>query len=415
VILAPSLELHAGYHGALLERPPSGIAYERPPCGYRCLVRATGPFPPNPFDDDSAGEEIVLAPPEAPAVVHSARLPVGGELPWLVDTDSFLATLRYGPFRPLGALDGDAPGPPDPAVTAARVAVLTARLLDDRCGSLLFWTEHDRRSSFDALDHDHSVAQSALAVLWDKSDVVPPGFIARPNRRIETGDGRPVTILYMGRTHADKGGDIALAVFAALRDRFGTAVRLVFVSDQLTTDREQPGIVPVDPVDRGEFLDLLDRSDIFFSPTLFESYGVALAEAASAGVAVVTSRGPGMEHISEILGDTVRACTVSNALTPTARTRAYVEMLTALVVDEDARRALGAANRSLVRHGSLSVDRRDRALLSHYDRLWRRRGQQRRRAHAPVVGFTEKLYTEGYLRLERRARTGDRAIRLLLS
>lgn len=414
-MMVPSFELHAGYHGALLERPPPGITYLRPACRCRCLLRARGAFPANPFDDDSAGEDVLTPTPGVAAVVHSARLPVGGHLPWLLDTDSFLATVRYGPFRPLGTVDGDTPQRPPPELVDTRVAVMTARLLDDRCGGLLFWTERERRTSFEALRHDHDLHPRVLAALWDKTDVVPPGVAARPARKGGSNDGRPVTILFAGRTHADKGGDIALAVFAALHDRFGTAIRLRWVGPHPSSGRDQHGVERVGTVDRDQFLDLLDDSDIFFSPTLFESYGLALVEAASAGNAVVTSRGPGMEHIGELLGDTVPACTVSNTLAPTARTAGYVKMLSALVADSDTRQALGAAHRHLVQHGPLSIARRDRALLAHYDRLWRRRDEQHPPPALPnIAGFLEKRYTELYLQLERRARTGGRATRLLL-
>src|SRR5205823_3389384 len=74
-------------------------------------------------------------------------------------------------------------------------------------------------------------------------------------------------------------------------------------------------------LDRSEYLKLLSRSHIFLSPTAWESYGFGLVEAASYGLAIVTRRGPGMEHIEELFREGKNALFVG----PQATSSEYID------------------------------------------------------------------------------------------
>jgi glycosyltransferase involved in cell wall biosynthesis len=120
---------------------------------------------------------------------------------------------------------------------------------------------------------------------------------------------------------------------------------------------------------RADYLALVGDSQIFFSPTLFESFGMALLEAAAAGLAIVTSCGAGMEHVSEMFEDGRHAYLVPNQWSYEAKVGAYVSLLERLIADAGRRREMGAEARSLVEVGPFSIEKRNRALRAHYERL----------------------------------------------
>src|SRR5581483_10842363 len=70
-------------------------------------------------------------------------------------------------------------------------------------------------------------------------------------------------------------------------------------------------VVPVE--DRSSYLDRLAAAHVFVSPTEFEGYGMALVEAAAHGLALVTTFGPGMEHVAERFVDGVHGLFVSTS------------------------------------------------------------------------------------------------------
>ena len=181
--------------------------------------------------------------------------------------------------------------------------------------------------------------------------------------------GGVVRVLCSGRTFEDKGGAIALDVFNQLSERFGDAVSLTVVGAARGSVGERRGVNVVPLLPRDEYLALVGDSQIFFSPTLFESFGMALLEAAAAGLAIVTSCGEGMEHVSEMFEDGRHACLVPNEWSYEAKVGAYVSVLDRLIADAGRRRGMGAEARSLVEVGSFSIERRNRSLWAHYERL----------------------------------------------
>jgi glycosyltransferase involved in cell wall biosynthesis len=79
-------------------------------------------------------------------------------------------------------------------------------------------------------------------------------------------------------------------------------------------------------------------ADIFVFPSVFEGFGNALAEAMLAGLPIVASDLPVVRH--DVLGDVPAA-----VLVPPGDSRALADALEILVVDRDARAALGLAAR----------------------------------------------------------------------
>ncbi|MGE7437787.1 glycosyltransferase family 4 protein [Kitasatospora sp. NPDC001175] len=298
-------------------------------------------------------------------VVHSSRLPVQTPLPWVVDADSLLTPLQVGRFFALGAAARGDPPIPGPGAVARRESAMAARYADGRCARILFRTEHARRRFLDHL-RDRGHPPETVERLTAKSEVVYPAVPATPAVRRTAS---PVSVLYMGRTAADKGASVAAEVFIRLRAHHQAGVRLVFLgpcpgglTDRLTAIGTE--LVPVLP--RSPYLDLLGRTDIFLSPTTFESFGMGLVEAAAAGLAIVCSAGPGMEHIGELFTPGDNALFVSNADPVAQRVAGYTAAVSDLIDNEQLRRRLAMNNRALTGHGKLSLRRRNDRLAAVY-------------------------------------------------
>lgn len=364
IIIGPSLELHHGMHGSVLDHPPPDVTYLQPSHRYRYRFRAN-PFPPNPFDR-LAVDEAVAFDTHGVVAAHSCRMPVANPGAWVVDHDDFIVALRYGQFFVVGSERTIRGGHVDEATLQLRQQHILSRYLEPQCRAILFWTEYARRTALRYLSAANLCTGAALETFAAKSDVIYPAVPARPEIPPARG---VVRVLYSGRTFDDKGGALALDVLNHLSERFGDAVSLTVVGASSVSVGEREGVNVVPVLARDEYLKLVGNSHIFFSPTLFESFGMALLEAAAAGLAVVTSCGPGMEHVSEMFKDGRHACLVSNDLSYEAKVGAYVSVLERLIADADRRREMGAEARSLVEGGPFSIERRNRALWAHYERL----------------------------------------------
>jgi len=366
VLLGPSHELHVGVHGSLLATPPDGVTYTQGRYVLRLRAQPDVARPFSPMHDPAIDEWVRFVDvADDVEVVHSSRLPVQTALPWVVDADSLLATLQVGRFFALGAASRGDPPLPSAQAVAGREAAMVARYVSQRCTRILFRTEYARRGFLDHLAA-HAYDRSVIDVLAFKSDVVYP---AVPSRTRNRAPGEPVEVLYSGRTSRDKGAATATDVFGRLRARHGEGVRLTFVGpcpddleQRLHTARAE--VVPV--LTRTDYLDRVDRADIFLSPTDYESVGMALIEAAAAGCAIVCSAGPGMEHVSELLTDGEHALFVSNAHREARRTDEFTAAVSTLIGHPELRARLSAANRIHTDRGRLSLRQRDARLLETY-------------------------------------------------
>ncbi|MDX3527850.1 glycosyltransferase family 4 protein [Streptomyces sp. ID05-39B] len=385
ILIGPAHELHDGVHGSLLAVPPPDTTYLQ--CPYRVRFRpdhhhASPSFSPL---HDPAVEEWVRFDdvPSDVDVVHSSRLPVETALPWVVDADCLLLPLQAGLFFTLGAASRGAPLVPDPRAVVRREAAMAARYADGRCARILFRT-HYARGVF--LDHlaGRGHQPETIEKLSAKCDVVYPAVPALP---MSTPVERSVSVLYMGRSSQDKGAQVAAEVFGRLRARHGARVRLVFVGhcpDGVADRLAAAGAERMPLLPRPAYLEQLRRADVFLSPTSFESFGMGLVEAAAAGLAIVCSSGPGMEHIGELFASGENALFVSNTGPVTQRVAGFTSAASALIDNESLRRSLSTNNYALTSHGRLSLQQRDerlRAVYAHAARL----GVQAVGSHATAV------------------------------
>ena len=371
VILGPGTELHTGIHGELIDTPPRGITYFLPAHRYRFMFPVGSRTPFNPFRDFAVSQTVEFAFPIGQlAIIHSSRIPVFNHVPWLADMDCLLGTLNPGTFFALGA-DGRALN--DQRLVRQRQHVMLSHYLSEHCTALLFRTEYARQNLLSFVEERRLLARPDRLRLAEKTDVLQPTAPWRGSA--EQKESKP-TIIYMGRFREGKGGEVAIEVFRRIQARYGSQVGLVYVGPPPEeVDALPPGVILHPVLDRPAYLKVLGRGHIFLSPTDFESYGFGMVEAASHGLAIVTQRGPGMEHIEELFEEGKNALFVSAQDTLAAKIEAFEQCVRFLLDSESRLGAFYANNLELFRTGRLSLEIRDRKLLGYYTRMQEKLGR----------------------------------------
>jgi glycosyltransferase involved in cell wall biosynthesis len=153
----------------------------------------------------------------------------------------------------------------------------------------------------------HVIATSAMtrqilardfSVTEAKITVAEPGTERTPRAQ---GSGHPVQILAVGSLVPRKGYDVLVRALAPLADRDWHATIAGAVDrDPATTSALNAAIAAagladrfklVGPVSEAELGRLYAAADLFVLPSLFEGYGMALAEALARGLAIVCTSG----------------------------------------------------------------------------------------------------------------------------
>jgi len=412
IILGPGDELHTGIHGELVETPPPGVTYFLPAYRYRFMFPAGSREPFNPSRDFAVSQTVEFAFPVGHrAIVHSSRIPVFNRVPWLAETDCILPTLNAGTFFALGTGGG---ARNEPRLVRQRQRLMLSHYRSDHCTALLFYTEHGRHNFLSFLEERQLLAPSDHARLAEKTDVVRATAPWRGST--ERREGKP-TIIYMGRFRETKGGEVALEVFRRIHALYGDRVVLVYVGPLPAEDYELPPGVIFHPVlDRSEYLKIVACGHIFLSPTEFEGYGFGLVEAASHGMVVVTSRGPGMGHIEELFQHGRHALLVSASETLSDKIEAYEQSVRLLLDGQDRLAAFYANNFELFHTGELSLQVRDRKLLGYYARMQEELervnegGQAAQSANAGDLGLESSILSDSECQHLRQPRKEPRRV-----
>lgn len=371
ILLGPSHELHVGVHGSLLESPPEGIRYIQKTYlihfRYAHRPRACS-F--DPFLDQSIGEGVSFEhSADSPMPVHTSRLPYLGAGPWLADADCLLGTLQFGLFFAIGSSEQIRSNLIDLQLVEARQLWMLRQYASSSCRAILLRTGCARRRLLDHVRNAGFFSDRQFDSFEDKVRVVYPAIGKSPIMKKRRANPKSVSILYSGRTFLDKGGDVALSVFANLRRSHGSGVTLTFVGDcpsGCSTVCDALGIRMMGFLPRGQYQEILKTADIFLSPTTFESFGMALLEAATWGLAIVTSSGNGMEHIGELFEEGRHALFVSNSLHHADKVAGFTIAVGRLIVDPQFRMELQENCHRLTDTGPLSTRARDRLLLPFY-------------------------------------------------
>jgi glycosyltransferase involved in cell wall biosynthesis len=132
----------------------------------------------------------------------------------------------------------------------------------------------------------------------DKLSIAEPGTEPAPRAK---GTGRPVRLLAVGAVSPRKGYDVLVRALARMRDLkwrltiAGSLDRAPQAAGTLAALIAAEGlagrIALAGAVDDATLARLYDRADVFVSPSLFEGYGMVLAEAMARGLPIVASTG----------------------------------------------------------------------------------------------------------------------------
>lgn len=143
-----------------------------------------------------------------------------------------------------------------------------------------------------------SLLSREFAVPAEKITVAVPGTNAAPRAR---GTGRPLQLLAVGSVVPRKGYHVLIEALAGLGDSdwhlaiAGAKDRnpaTTLALEQLVGDRGlQKRVTFLGPVDAAQLEQLYAAADLFVMPSLFEGYGMALAEAMARGLPVVCTTG----------------------------------------------------------------------------------------------------------------------------
>lgn len=302
------------------------------------------------------GLEIQRSFPQVPYVVklHTPSFVID-ELHWR--RPSILQRLRMG----LGALRKSRPWP---------------RFKFKHGGGHLRELETIRRASAIAATTNavlQRIAQDVPEVLF-KARVYPYPFLPSRTLLAAEADGLGDMVTYVGRLEPRKGVlDLAAAIPELCRQH--ADIRFRFVGRDMLAEsagllcsqeilrlagefRQRVDILPAQP--REEVLRLMAGSRICVFPSHWESFGIVVLEAMSAGRPVVVTKGSGME---ELLDDDKTGLAVE-PMNPSA----LCEAVGAFWKDQSLRRKLGAAARETVLH-SFSVSYVLRKQIDHYEEL----------------------------------------------
>ena len=366
VVLGPSVELHVGIHGALVRDPPPAVQYltnAKHQHTYFSLERRQN-F--DPFRHFAVLEEINYprTKSQRPIGIHSSRLPVSSSLPWIVDADCLLATLIIGNTFALGqAVDPTLTAPTEEA-RQLRAKMMIEKYISSSCKAILLRSEFAKQNLIEFIKSRAILPEDQLEKLGYKTHVLRPTL---PAVAPIGGNSSVTRIIYMGRSYEDKGGPIAFEVFKQLHSLCGVNVETVWIGPAPKFVREARFIRFNEKVDATTYFRLLSHGHVFFSPSEYESYGMALVEAACLSLGIVTACGKGMEHICEIFTPGKDAYLVDNGLSVREKIAEYLAVLSHLVMNRHSLRELRLNAFKLASNGVLSKPLMDLQLKRYYE------------------------------------------------
>jgi hypothetical protein len=177
-------------------------------------------------------------------------------------------------------------------------------------------------------------------------------------------------IVFAASGFREKGGYVTLELYRRLLLRrdvelcyFGPIpidVRTEF-SDVLSR------ILYASQIPRRVLLEVFEEAHILVAPSRHEALGITFFEALSSGLAIVTTHGPGMANVSEIVQQGAGGLLVEKpSIHCDPPVEALHEAVVSLLEAPDRYRAMSEHNLSLVQDGPFSIACRDETLLAAY-------------------------------------------------
>ncbi len=146
-------------------------------------------------------------------------------------------------------------------------------LQNENCKKIMAWTEKTKQDII-----------TEFPEIKDKVEVVYP---AVPLQKLKKKENKKPTILYATRYFWIKGGLIALETLRRLKEKYD--INIIFISDIPKEIKEKyKDIKILDLVPQNKLFEYYSKSDIFFYPSLMDTFGFSLLEAMSFGLPIVT-------------------------------------------------------------------------------------------------------------------------------
>lgn len=364
--------LHEGYHGALYSSPPPGVTYnvKSPLFCYHTYYKREQSF--SPFKQYSVCESQYYT--GRHSFIHSAHYPVANpDIPWIVDTDALELYLRIGHV----ALSPHVAEWQKKALPKRLMLERIERMLElycsDHCLAICF---HSKGQLLKYRNFCHNYLPSAFSPrvknIFEKAVVCYParavgislGALRKRN------SSKIKKVVFAARAYEDKGGHLVLRLYRELMKR--KDVQCIYVGqipdsagkeyhDVLSKIKYAPSM------SQERLFELFRNSHLFVMPTKHEALGIIFSEAMSCGLPIITSSGPGMRSVEEVIHDgkggfLLHKNSSANDVNYTMLKRKTIE----LIEDCSLQQQMSEYNWLLIREGEFSLKERNRTLLPYY-------------------------------------------------
>jgi glycosyltransferase involved in cell wall biosynthesis len=371
VTLGPNTYLHRGYHGALLECPPPSVEYSlsNPTVVFESYARTTDFHPSKHF---AIRESHFYE--EKPGFVHSVHFPVANkDATWILDTDSLLVHLQYGNVVWNPQLETWARDDRGRRLVAERSGNMLELIASPRCVALCFHCrgqlERNREQCLALLSREWN---SLVVDIFKKAEVcypAQPPRLSRSELRSRNSQGRR-GIVFAASGFEEKGGAVTLELYRRLLHRRDVELcyigplpplKRVEYEDVLSTALYAP------EVPRSLLLDVFREAHILVAPSRHEALGITLLEALSCGLAIVTTSGPGMENVHEVVHEGAGGLLVAkSSVNGDPPVEKLCDAVVSLLENPKLYQGMSEYNLSLITDGIFSVGQRDKTLLGLY-------------------------------------------------
>jgi glycosyltransferase involved in cell wall biosynthesis len=217
-----------------------------------------------------------LSPPGDYDLIHCAHcISKNRDVPWVADIESRWSLFVSGHFTKKGQ---------------DKVRKI---LLDNSCKKILPWTEHTRNQIVEMFPE----VSSKIEVLY------PAVKVPKLNLKGKSlSINKKITVLFVARYFWLKGGKIALDVLERLRKKYN--LRIIFISIVPEEIKKEYPSIEIRGLVSSEILEkfYLD-TDVFFYPSLGETFGFTLLEAMAFGIPIVTVNTPKTISRKEIISN----------------------------------------------------------------------------------------------------------------
>lgn len=369
IALIPRIDLHTGYHGAIINDPPHGCEFVVADVEHVFLLDNDDR---SPYESPHFGE--FLQAPSPDEIVHTARWPVLGARRWVTDTDDLLYPIMCGrsaydpDFRSL-LRTGDSEFR---SKLQRRSRNMISAYMHSSCRAILL--RGQPRLSFETAKEWFeflSLAQEGRELL-EKVTVVRPAQKAACREIVERKwmSGRPFRVLFCGRDFEVKNGLLTLQLMSRLRATFPQA-ECVYVgpipSDVVGAyPHLMQNLLHFEELDHISTLEAMREAHVLVHPSHFDSIGIVMLEAMGAGMAVIAARGKGIDYVDDLFGSGGALLVDRDKVPFEQEFAAFETFLLSLAARPELAHAMGIRNYALVSEGDYSISRQNRILSEVY-------------------------------------------------